>query len=116
MLVFETERLVIRPWTHSETDVDRIYDTYSRWEVVRWLGASPRALENREQADAAVDRWAKRSLDGGRLGLWAVQVRDTGVVAGSVLLGELPDPDGLGGERVGGKGGDPGTAGVVDRV
>jgi RimJ/RimL family protein N-acetyltransferase len=88
--VVRTERLIIRPWTHSPADVDRIFDTYSRWEVARWLGATPRALASRDEAELAVDRWAARTNERWGLGLWAVEVRETGVVAGSVLLVTLP--------------------------
>jgi len=91
--VYETERLIVRPWTHDESDVDRIFDTYSRWEVARWLGAAPRALTAREEADAAVDRWAARGGEDGRFGVWAIEVRDTGVVAGTVLLVNLPESE-----------------------
>lgn len=100
VVVFETERLVIRPWTHSESDLDRIFDTYSRWDVAQWLGAVPRALESRDVAPAVVDRWAERSAEDPRLGVWAIEVRGTGLVAGTVLLVKLPDPDGTGAGEV----------------
>ena len=90
MAVFETERLTIRPWTHRDDDVDRILDTYGRWEVARWLGAQPRAMTSRDEAAAVVDRWAARSVPDPRFGVWAVEVRDSGLVAGSVLLVPLP--------------------------
>lgn len=91
-IAFATERLDMRPWTHTEDDLRRIYDIYSRWEVAQWLGAHPRVVESLDQASAAVDRWAARTS--GAFGLWAVVVRDTGVVAGTVLLVPLPDaPD-----------------------
>jgi RimJ/RimL family protein N-acetyltransferase len=102
-VVFETARLVVRPWTQRESDVDRILDMYSRWEVARWLGSVPRALESRAEAAGAVDRWAARSEADGRLGIWAAQVRDTGVVAGTVLLVHLTD-----------SGGEPGGAAEVE--
>ena len=90
--VFETERLLVRQWRHEEDDLRRIYDIYSRWEVARWLGATPRVVESLDQASAALDRWAARTVD--PFGLWAVEVRGTGVVAGTVLLVPLPDsPD-----------------------
>jgi RimJ/RimL family protein N-acetyltransferase len=92
MAVYETPRLVVRAWTHDESDVDRIFDTYSRWEVARWLGATPRVLESREEAEKVVDRWAGRGEDDDRFGVWAIEVRETGVVAGTVLVVELPDP------------------------
>ena len=36
MVVFETDRLVVRDW--ADTDGDRVFDIYRRWEVSRWLG------------------------------------------------------------------------------
>ena len=39
----ETERLLIRAWTHSESDLDRIFDAYSRMEVIQYLGFVPEA-------------------------------------------------------------------------
>jgi RimJ/RimL family protein N-acetyltransferase len=89
--VAETERLVIRAWTHSESDLDRLFDTYSRFEVVQYLGSYPKPMESRDQAPAAVDRWAARCTPDGRYGVWAVQVKQTGVIAGTVLLVPLPD-------------------------
>ena len=90
-LVFATERLDVRPWTHSLSDVDRIFDTYRRWEVSQWLGATPRAMAGRDEAEAAVDRWAARSTPDGLCGVWAVEPRGSGVVAGTVLLVPLPN-------------------------
>jgi RimJ/RimL family protein N-acetyltransferase len=87
---FATVRLVMRPWTHEQSDVDRMLDIYSRWEVARWLGAEPKAMETIEQAHAAVDRWAARTQP--PYGMWAVQIRETGTIAGTVLLVPLPEP------------------------
>ena len=89
--VAETERLLIRPWSHSESDLDRIFDAYSRMEVIRYLGSYPQPMTSRDQAPAAVDRWAARCTPDGRYGVWAAQVTQTGVVAGTVLLVKLPD-------------------------
>ncbi|MGE5829179.1 MAG: GNAT family N-acetyltransferase [Micromonosporaceae bacterium] len=94
VVVYETERLVVRPWTHDGAELDRLYDIYSRWEVSGWLGANPKVLESRELAPAIVDRWLERSRPDQCFGVWAVQVRQTGVVAGTVLLVPLPDGDG----------------------
>ena len=92
MSVFSTERLDVRPWTHDGADLARLYDIYSRWEVARWLGSVPRPLTSLDEAPAVVDRWNSRAS--GPYGVWAVQLRDTGVVAGTVLLVPLPDhPD-----------------------
>jgi RimJ/RimL family protein N-acetyltransferase len=88
---FDTHRLRARPWTQDEADLDRLFDTYRRWEVARWLGATPRTLESRDEAGGVVDRWATRAEY--PLGVWAVQVRETGLVAGTVLLVRLPESD-----------------------
>lgn len=93
--VFETERLVIRDWTEEPADLARVYDIYSRWEVSRWLGVTPVVLTEPAQAATVVRGWRDRHAgDAGRFGTWAVQVRDTGVVAGTVLLIPLPGRDG----------------------
>lgn len=100
MIVYETPRLVVRDWTEDPADLARVYDTYSRWEVARWLGATPRAMDDPEQAVATVRRWRDRSQpSGGRYGCWAVQPKDGGPVAGTVLL--VPIPDGAGEIEVG---------------
>jgi RimJ/RimL family protein N-acetyltransferase len=89
--IFATARLDISPWTHEPSDVERLLDTYSRWEVAQWLGASPRALATLDEASATVDRWASFCV--GFQGIWAVRVRETGVAAGTVLLKPLPDSE-----------------------
>lgn len=90
--MFETDRTVVRPW--EPADVDRAFDTYSRWAVAQWLGATPRALESPAEAQAMIARWAERNaaLDLG--GIWAVERKDDGLVAGTVLLVPLPGGDG----------------------
>ena len=79
MTVLETERLLIRPWSHAESDLDRIFDTYRHWEVARWLGATPRALESGMMRRA----WSTDGRPGRRgvLGIWAIEVRELGLVA-----------------------------------
>ncbi|MEV6975606.1 GNAT family N-acetyltransferase [Kitasatospora sp. NPDC093806] len=88
--VFVTDRLTARLW--DEADAERAYDLYARWEVMRWLGATPRALESPDEVPAMIERWRRRSADP-RYGVWALERRDTGVVVGSVLLVPLPDED-----------------------
>jgi RimJ/RimL family protein N-acetyltransferase len=81
---FETERLVIRPWSRDESD--RHFDIYSRWEVARWLGRTPRPVETLDQSVQVIDRWNGLTTPDGRFGIWAAEVQDTGTVAGTVLL------------------------------
>jgi RimJ/RimL family protein N-acetyltransferase len=95
VIVYETPRLIVREWTEEPPDLARVYDTYSRWEVARWLGSTPRAMDDPQQAVAAVRRWRERAVpSGGRYGCWAVQPREGGPVAGTVLLVPIPDGDG----------------------
>ncbi|MEV0809766.1 GNAT family N-acetyltransferase [Micromonospora sp. NPDC050200] len=97
MTVLTTERLVLRDWTDGPADLDRIFDIYSRDEVVRWLALTP-GLPMTDPA-RAVDRlgvWRDRhARHGGRYGTWAIEVRDTGRVAGTLLLKPLPGADGV---------------------
>jgi RimJ/RimL family protein N-acetyltransferase len=86
--VFETERLVARLWTRA--DAERHFDMYARLEVARWLGSVPAPLESRDESLARIDRWASRAHDDSRFGVWAVEVADTGVVVGTVLLVPIP--------------------------
>lgn len=111
MTVFQTRRLVMRQWTEQPDDLARVFDTYARWEVARWLGANPQAMTDPDQARQAVRRW--RTLyeeSGGRYGCWAVVRKAeggsggaalsgdaglaSGTPAGSVLFKPLPNGDG----------------------
>jgi RimJ/RimL family protein N-acetyltransferase len=87
----ETPRLTIRPWSHDVAD--RVLDIQSRMEVVNWLGeAEPVLMKDLDEAHERIDRYHRRS-EAPPLGFWAVEVRETGVVAGSVLLLTLPNAD-----------------------
>jgi len=90
--VFDTERCVVRNWRLE--DAPRFLDTYSRWEVARWLGTRPRAVETLDEAKARIARWAEQNEAADLGGRWAVQRRDDGVVLGTVILIPLPDGDG----------------------
>jgi RimJ/RimL family protein N-acetyltransferase len=90
-LAYETERLIVRNWRPD--DADRVFDVYSRFEVARWLGATPKPMGSMEEARSLVDRWAALNDQEPVAGRWAVQRRD-GVVAGTVILVPLPDGDG----------------------
>jgi RimJ/RimL family protein N-acetyltransferase len=80
---FETERCVMRNWRPD--DAERVFDIYSRWEVAKWLGATPRAMQELGGAHQLVERWAKgnRTEQAGR---WAVARKADGVVAGTSIL------------------------------
>ena len=78
-----------RPWRIS--DADAAFAIYSDWEVARWLGSTPRAVENLEEIDAFLTRVMSRQDPPGH-GFWAVETHD-GDLVGAVLLAPLPGSD-----------------------
>ncbi len=86
--VFETERLVVRDW--ADADAARMHDMYSRPDVVRFLGSVPTPMPSLDAAHARIERGRVRNEEeraaGTPYGYWAVEVRDSGVVAGTVAL------------------------------
>ncbi|GAT64534.1 acetyltransferase [Planomonospora sphaerica] len=85
MTVYETERLVVRLWTGAQDDLDRVTDIYTRQEVTRWLPPF-----DGFDAARAVENWRAFHERDRRYGSWAVQVRATGAVAGTVLFRPIP--------------------------
>ncbi len=89
--IAETERLVIRPWRLEEAP--RVLDILSRVEVVKWLDdGEPKLMKDLDEARAQIRRTHVRSEDPPR-GFWAIEVRATGEVAGSVMLLTLPNAE-----------------------
>jgi len=80
----ETERLVIRPWSHHPDDLDRLVDLYSRPSLVRYVGWL------REPVGQLVDEWDRRMAADCRQVVGAIEVRESGVVAGTVMYNLLP--------------------------
>jgi RimJ/RimL family protein N-acetyltransferase len=80
----ETERLIIRPWSHEPDDLDRLVDLYSRPSLVRYIGWM------REPVGQLVDEWLGRMAADQRQVIGAIEVRETGVVAGTVMYNLLP--------------------------
>jgi RimJ/RimL family protein N-acetyltransferase len=85
--VFTTDRLVVRPWTTSQSDVDAAFDMYGDWEVARWLGSAPRPHTSREESAARLAEVVAREDPPG-LGFWAAE--HDGDVVGAILLRPLP--------------------------
>jgi RimJ/RimL family protein N-acetyltransferase len=86
----ETERCLLRSWTPA--DEPRVFDIYSRWEVSRWLGAQPKAMESREEAARFVDRLTTLNSEQPVARRWAVERKDGGLVLGTIILVPLPEP------------------------
>lgn len=79
-----TERLTLSPWLPQEADA--VLDLYSRWEVMRYLGANPQVITDLDQAQAKITAWS--SFDGPLHGVWAI--RHDGRPIGTALLKLLP--------------------------
>ena len=91
-VIATTERLVIRPWRLEEAP--RLLDILSRVEVARWLNdGEPVLMQDLAEATGA-DRELRAAV-GARppLGFWAVELRTTGQVVGSVLIVEVPNAE-----------------------
>lgn len=91
-VVVETERCLVRDW--REQDAERVFDIYSRWEVARWLGATPRAMAEPAEGAELVRRWRSANAEKPSTGRWAVERKSDGVVAGTVIWLPLPNGDG----------------------
>ena len=87
----ETERLIIRDW--HEDEAPRLLDILSRVEVAKWLGdGEPVLMKDLDEARLRIARYT--DLSGvPPLGIWAVEIRETGVVAGTTLLLTLPNAE-----------------------
>jgi RimJ/RimL family protein N-acetyltransferase len=87
-VILDTERLTLRRW--QDADAPRLLDMLSRIEVMKWLGdGEPKLMKDLDEAHAKVERYRELSATP-PLGFWAVEIKETGVVAGSVILLELP--------------------------
>ncbi|MDJ0315766.1 GNAT family N-acetyltransferase [Arthrobacter antibioticus] len=84
--VINTERLALRPW--EDSDVDFIYDLYSRWVVQRFIGTEPTVMASRSEA---VERLARfKAMDHPVHGVWAVTRKEDGLPVGTLLLKPIP--------------------------
>jgi RimJ/RimL family protein N-acetyltransferase len=90
--VYETDRTVVRSWRSG--DENRMFDLYRRMEVAKWLGSEPKPMTSLDQAERGIARWAERNAELAVGGVWAVQRKSDGVVAGTVLLVPIPEADG----------------------
>ncbi len=87
----ETERLVLRPFVHA--DAPRVLDIHSRLEVVRWLSDPPYVLmADLDEARRWIDNWGTGEVGPARCGL-AIEVRETGIVAGTVMITTVPNAE-----------------------
>lgn len=91
--VVRTERLVLRPY--AESDAPRVLAIHSRLDVIRWLSNPPFVpMPDLEAARTWVRKAEEREVADPLVAWRAVEVADTGVVAGSVLVAHLTRIDG----------------------
>lgn len=82
----ETARLRLRPW--EPDDAGFVLDLYSRWAVQQFIGNTPRVMVDPAEATERIGVW--RAMDHPVHGVWAVEVKDTGTLAGTLLLKSIP--------------------------
>jgi RimJ/RimL family protein N-acetyltransferase len=86
---FTTARLIARDWAAG--DAEAAFAIYGRDEVTRWLGPQPRQpVPSLAHMRQVLERRIARSREQPDYGLWALELRATGHVAGAVLLSPLP--------------------------
>jgi RimJ/RimL family protein N-acetyltransferase len=85
VLIAETPRIRIRPWRRDEAD--RLFDLLRRPEVVRWLGVEPEVMTDRSEEVEHIAAWSAYAAEHPGFGRWAAEVTETGVPAGTILLG-----------------------------
>lgn len=79
-----TERLTLRRWTSSDTPF--LFDLYSRPEVQRYIGRTPRMMADVSEVAPLLERW--EALRSGMQGVWGVF--DDEQPCGVVLLKPIP--------------------------
>lgn len=84
-----TRRLRLRPWT--EDDADAALAIFGQREVAHWLAPAMPRVTNRDEMRQLLIRWMTEHDETGRpLGHWAIEMRDSRIVIGSVALLPLP--------------------------
>lgn len=90
-VIAETDRLIIRTWMPFE-DAEQALEMYSDPEVTRFLITKASDIE---QVVSILERWVKTAnqLNNGT-GLWAIVLKETGEIVGTIVLILLKDNDG----------------------
>ncbi|HIK18225.1 MAG TPA: GNAT family N-acetyltransferase [Leptolyngbyaceae cyanobacterium M33_DOE_097] len=86
----ETDRLILREW-QPEADAEAALQIYQHPKVTRYLLTR---MESVEQARETLRRWQSRFMQAGNgSGCWAIALKSTGELLGTVLLIPLRDED-----------------------
>jgi RimJ/RimL family protein N-acetyltransferase len=87
-LLFETDRLIVR--TYETDDAEADYQMYRDPDVWTYLGVN-RPYTSIDDARAAIARRQTFDQEKSGYGSWAVVVRDTGELIGTVLIAPLEE-------------------------
>lgn len=86
MRTITSKRLILRPWNRE--DADFLLDLEGRWDVMRYLGASPSTLTSRDDALASIQR--RRAISEHPVhGIWII-TDQAGNRLGNLLLKPAP--------------------------
>ncbi len=86
MRTITSERLILRHW--EAEDADFLLDLESRWEVMRYVGASPSIMTSRDDALASIRR--RRAVSEHPIhGIWVITDR-AGRRLGNLVLKPVP--------------------------
>src|SRR5690349_12604044 len=83
--IFETERLRVRPWTLGDDDLAAAFEIYSDPEVLRYMGGGAGDADL-NQTRSRIERYRNAFNDQSGFGVWAIAVKATGKVVGTVEL------------------------------
>jgi RimJ/RimL family protein N-acetyltransferase len=84
---FRTVRLVVRDWTVA--DLEASFGIWSRVEVTRWAFGGRPPVSSLTEMRRMLDRRVELNQENPDFGMWAVELRATGEVAGAVILRRL---------------------------
>ncbi len=90
--MIETERLVLRLFTHD--DAQRLFDMFRRPEVARWSG-NGKPMASIDDAHERIERYPARRGTHPAAGVFAAELKKTGVMAGMCMLVPLPPSKGI---------------------
>jgi RimJ/RimL family protein N-acetyltransferase len=85
--MIETERLILRPFTHD--DAEWLFDMMRRIEVARWSSEGV-PMQSMDEAHARIDRMPLRAGGRPEAGVFAIERKDNGVSVGVAVLGPIP--------------------------
>ncbi|BAZ27248.1 GCN5-related N-acetyltransferase [Kalymmatonema gypsitolerans NIES-4073] len=89
-IIAETDRLIIRTWIPEE-DAKQAFEIYNDPEVTRFLITKAESLESTVNI---LQRWVTIAAQvNNGTGLWAMVLKETGEIVGTIVLMQLRDED-----------------------